>query len=321
MELKSPFKLSLIFLLTAAPAMVLAQPSDCRLCNFNGWTVGLGLGASTFMTNNQSDTTLTSDHPSFVVPVPVLAPGIATPGNAVSSSQHGNIYRYGGMGTLYVGYGRELENHMFLGAELGLNVFGPTRTNSHGGSTTNTDVSYTDTEIGFLNEAIVNSSIDSQTKVTRHSFEPFLDVKLGWLMTPTALAYVKGGINYNTIKVKNNTSYTANGTVLIEEDSFPGNFPLTGTGSAGLDNSHSRTGVGYRAGIGMEVLITPELGVGADYVYTFYPKVTTSGGGTGTDVACDAFEGCQVVAANVSNTSKARVYDQQVMAQLIYHLG
>lgn len=321
MELKSPFKLSLIFLLTAAPAVVLAQSSDCRLCNFNGWTVGLGLGASTFMTNNQSDTALTSNHPSFDVEETLLLAPV-TPGNAVSNSSHNNIYRYGGMGALYVGYGRELENHMFLGAELGVNFFGPTRTNMHNDATSNSDVSFTMSDQGFLNEAVVNTSLDSQTKVTRHAYEPFLDIKLGWLMTPTALAYVKGGLNYNTLEVKNNSSYTANGTVIVEQDSYPGNFPLTGAGQAGLDNSHSRTGVGYRAGIGMEVLITPEFGVGADYVYTFYPKVTTSGGNAnGTDVACDAFEGCQVVAANISNTAKARIYDQQVMAQLIYHLG
>ena len=50
-------------------------------------------------------------------------------------------------------------------------------------------------------------------------------------------------------------------------------------------------------------------------------KVNTSTSGLGSDVACDAIEGCQTVSSNMTQSSSTNVDDQEVMAQLIYHFG
>ncbi|MBX3708484.1 MAG: outer membrane beta-barrel protein [Gammaproteobacteria bacterium] len=326
MELKSPFKLSLIFLLATAPTSIaLAKAYDLTPCSFSGFTVGLGLGATTLMTDITSHANLASETPSFdVLPPPPGLYHLATPtsGNSVSNYSKGNIYRYGAMAKLFVGYGNVFDNHAYLGAELGVNFFGANDATLRNTAAHNTTVSSTDSQLPAYGEAQLNTALSSRTKITRNAVEPLLDLKLGFLMTPTALAYIRGGINYNTIRVKTNSSYQADGAVENTLDPEEPNFPLTATASSSFENSRKKSSVGYRAGIGMEVMITPEFGVGADYVYTFYRNVNTNTANhAGNDVACDAYEGCQVVAADQSNSTRTRLSDQQVLAQLIYHFG
>src|SRR5262245_10024413 len=137
MELKSPLKLSLIFILVAAPtAVALAQTNpNCPICNFNGFSVGVGLGATTFMTDPKANADVIGNHTLTIIPPlptpPTLIPSPPTFGNQITNSVSTKNYRYGGMGALYVGWGyvNQATNYIYFGAELGINVLGATHTN------------------------------------------------------------------------------------------------------------------------------------------------------------------------------------------------
>lgn len=324
MELKPAFKLSLIFLLTAAPAsVVLAQPYDVTPCTFSGFTIGVGLGATTLMSNLNSTTDGASNLPAIEIPnenaLLALNP---TPGNSINNYAKGDIYKYGAMGNIFVGYGYVFDNHAYLGGELGLNILGANDATLKNTSTTNTTVTSTNFEDfpGIFGTANYANSLSTKTTATRDSIEPFLDLKLGFLMTPTSLVYLRGGINYNTFKVKTEGSFNAAGNSSWTSIADGSGSSSASTSSA-FTASHKKSQIGYRAGVGMEVMVTPNFGVGADYVYSFYRTVKANSNTSSSDVACDVLEGCQVVGANMTNTSKANLSDQQVTAQLIYHFG
>lgn len=318
MELKKAFKLSTLFLLATAPAFALAQGASITPCSFCGWTIGAGLGASTFMTDTKSTSSSVGNPGDFNIYVPDLyQPAFDYVGNSITDNANGKVYDYNVMGNLFIGYAHVFSNYMYLGGELGVNIYGGNDTElSH---STNSNTTALNGEFG--GEVVYQNQLNSKTKISRDSLEPFFDLKLGWLATPTALVYVRGGINYNTIKVENSAAFQTNGESIYIPYDDSQYITSTATASSNFGSSHKESEIGYRAGIGMEFMVTPELGIGADYVYSFYPNVSTKGSGTGSDVACDAFEGCQVVDSAVSNSAKATVSDQQVTAQLIYHFG
>src|SRR5690242_12769432 len=102
MDLKSLFKFSLVCALTTAP---IAHAQPCNPCNFNGFSLGLGLGASTFMNNLTLNTDGSSDLFVPIIPIGLASTLTATVGNTVSLHENPNLYKYGPMGTLFVGYG------------------------------------------------------------------------------------------------------------------------------------------------------------------------------------------------------------------------
>ncbi len=331
MKRTSPFKLSLISLLVATPAVSMAY-ADLTPCTFSGWTIGLGLGASTFMADTRSSTDIVSDPGDFeIIPDNALAavqPSFTFPGNSASIATKAHLYQYGVMGNLFVGYGSVLDNHAYWGAELGLNAFGARETSLKNSANNTAAIQVHDIFIGppFAFEGVTTyqNSLASNTQVSRSAIEPYLDLKLGFLMTPTSLVYVKGGINYNTLKVKTNANHQVVANMVWGEIDGPiPPFSVTDSGvaSSAIESSKSKSEIGYRAGIGGEVLITPEFGVAAEYIYSFYPKTKKAVNGIASDVSCDALEGCQVVDASISNNSKTTFSDQQVMAKLIYHFG
>lgn len=312
MEFKSGFKLSLISLCVLAPGLVFAK--TCSPCSFNGWSVGVGLGATTFMTDINSNVTMNNPD-AVVVPIIDLAPAPVPGQNIMNHSINSDVYRYGIMGALFVGYGQVYTNGTYLGAELGLNFFGARSTSQNGSTTNNLFIASVDEENFVAQDVTVSQQISTNTRVTRNSIEPFLDLKLGYLITPTTLGYLRGGVNYNTIKITTDADYSV---VVAPSTGFS---PIPPPGSISADHSQSRTGFNFRAGAGVEVLITPDVGLGVDYVYTFYRNVTSSFTGTGTDIACDTLEGCIQKPATLASSTKATVADQEVVAQLIYHFG
>lgn len=315
MEFKKAFKLSTIFLLATAPAIVLAQGQSITPCSFCGWTIGAGLGVTTFMSDMKSSSSVSSD----IINTPIdngffIQPPVLDNNYAVATHANANVYRYNAMGNLFVGYGLVFPNYLYLGSELGFNLFGANET----------ELPHSITTANFASEFgtvvfNVNKSLNSKTTVERNSIEPFLDVKFGFLATPTAMVYLRGGINYNDIKIKQKATFQASG---VGFDSFLVQPPLdeVSTGYT-ITNKDSRSAIGYRLGAGTEFLVTPSMGIGFDYVYSFYPKVKSAVSGTATDVACYELEGCAVTSGTYTAESKATVSDQEVMAKLIYHFG
>lgn len=319
MELKSIFKLSTLFILIAAPASsALADIYGGTPCNFNGFTVGVGLGASTFMNNTILNTNSSSD---LFVPLSTQLAVTPTVGNTFSQYANPNLYKYGPMGSLFVGYGAAFANHLYLGAELGINFLWSNKTSVKVSDSNNTTVTSTDVSTGDSGSVNYANLISIHSKTNRSVAEPFLDLKLGFLITPTALVYLRGGTNYNSFDLKTNGTFDA----AANSEFFIASGPTTGGDSASTSSSFSssrkKSLFGYRAGLGMEVMVTPEISVGADYVYSFYQTIRATSSTNTSDVVCDAFEGCQIVNGTIQNSSQAKLSDQQVTMQFIYHLG
>jgi opacity protein-like surface antigen len=265
------------------------------------------------MTNVTGNSSIVSDP----APLEVLAP----PGNLFNNSVGGNPYKYGAMGALFVGYGMVFDNHSYLGAELGVNFLGANETKLRSTST-NTVTGTTALPPLFEEFTSYTSTATTQTKVTRNNVEPFLDIKAGFLVTPTALVYLRGGINYNSLKTKSNSSFNITGVTAFDDPGEDSGSDIASAASS-LSSTHKKNTVGFRLGIGGEVMVTPEFGIGADYVYSWYKKLNTSASGLGSSVICDEFLGpvCTVVPASVETSTNVKLSDQQVMAQFIYHMG
>ena len=273
---------------------------------FGGWLAGVGLGINTFTGNSSSvNTTLAVTSPLFSGP----------PGDSSSSTGHATIVKLGPMGNLFAGYGY-LHDIYYAGVNLGVNIIGANTLQS---SQTSNATNITTNSGASVSVVTASNSVQTQTKITRGWAQPFIDIKLGGLITPQTLAYGIIGTSYNSLTIKSSSTYVANGNV----STFFGAPPATPTASATSVSGQSTTKYffGLRLGAGMEVLLSQHVGVAADYVYSFYPTYKTSISSTGSAVACDAVSGCVPVSATVTNNTKTVLNDQQVMAKFIYHIG
>jgi opacity protein-like surface antigen len=312
MERKPLSKLSLLFLMAVTPVSI-ALAQSVTPCSFNGFTIGLGLGASTFMTQVNNAASLSS-----VIPADFTSGGpgvlIGIPPNTTNFSTNADIYRFGPMARLFIGYGNVFANYAYVGAELGLNGVDANDASMHSTSS-RVDTTVADFGDAFLNLQTISNTFETRTKIERNTVEPTLDLKLGFLMTPTTLVYLRGGINYNEIKIKTHAAYSASAANT--------GFPISSgsTQSLPMEGTHKSRSVGLRAGLGAEYLITPTIGISADYVYSWYRNTTAKTSGLGTDVMCDILNACAVIPATQASTSKVQTDDQQILAQVIYHFG
>lgn len=330
MELKKPFQYSMLFLAMASSvtmAKAKHYKSEVPPAYFNGFYIGIGAGAGTFMTHTTDQTTVNSISPASI---PVTSPPgttvIGTQGGVLTNDSSDIVDQYGAMGDVFVGYGRVLSHNIYVGASLGANIFDANDTNI------SNDVQSQDVLTTALGTVNTNTQrfMSSETEVSRNTVEPFLDFKLGYLATPSVLTYVKGGINYNKINIKTTSDYLANGTLSPTHGNCTDpTLCYTKTTRDSIQYAGSKTGIGYRAGIGAEVMLTRNIGINADYVYTFYPSVDTNIVGQGNDIALS--EGIvppntssqpiyNKIPAKVTGSNKATVNDQQVLINLIFHL-
>ncbi len=314
MESLSISKLSLALLLITCPAasVYAAAAAPVRhvdyknmamvpveVSGFNGWSVGGGLGVNT--TSVSSSVTNTS----LAVDSPFLS---GVPGSSFNTYARNQNFKFGPMGSLFAGYGY-LRDIYYVGVNAGINIIGARTLQSSQFSRANDTI----TDTNLISAIYYESVMQTTTKVTRGWAEPFLDIKIGGLITPQTLAYGILGVSYNTLNIKSSSRFNTTGEVLAAPPA------VSSTSSYGYQTNKSFFGL--RLGAGMEVLLTERVGVGADYVYSFYPKYTTSTSATLNSVACDTEEGCAVVTSTMNNYTKTSMNDQQVMAKVTYHLG
>lgn len=302
MELKSGFKLSLLFLAIASPAApVLAASPSCPLCSFAGLSVGTGLGVDAFM-----GTISTSSGGGFTNLDPTQ-----------------NTYKLGAVGSIFLGYGYVSQEYMYVGAEVGASFYGSNRTSLKKQSAT--DMYVDDDAFGDdVERVLYNNNLDVQTRTTRSAVEPFLDLKIGRLMAPNLLAYLRGGISYNTMTMTSDSSYLASGKLITfgEFGDDPRTVLSANTVGSSLNHAKKDHLLGARLGGGFEYMVTPNFGIASDYVYTFYQNIKSSGLSEGKDVACDFGPGtCEVFFFDFTNTSRAKMSDQRVTAEMIYHFN
>lgn len=297
MQQKVPYKLSLICLLIASP------PTNSLTTNQstsypNGFSLGAGVGVTSFMTN-------TFQHVSA----------------ANTSDVEKNLaFKYGAMGNIFLGYNKKVRDKYYLGGELGLNLLGATTTsltNTARGTAVVTDAPQFPTPITFTVTTV--SSLSTTTTVSSNSLVPTLDIKPGLFLSPEALLFAKIGMSYNQMVIKSNASYQETGT-LAGKAAVKG--LQTATSSSDFSNSHTSHLIGLRTGLGFEYLLTEHVGVGANYLYTFYNTAKMGATSASNQVACDTYEGCVVNNKGTYTTAvKSTMSDQEVMLQLIYHFA
>lgn len=303
-------KLSLMALLVIYPITgVLAKeaPKDYKHMavnypqenkSFMGWSVGGGVGLNTATANINGSTVTTDDVSPFLSGEP--NPQSDNVGRAIVS-------KFGPMGNLFVGYGT-MRDIYFAGIDVGVNFIGAYNLQNNSTSSVNTVI----TDGGAVADIHYTNSLTTQTKVSRSWAQGFIDLKLGGLITPETLAYGLIGTSYSSATVKSNTNYFSCGVSSAGTDAC-----------SDVNFSYQKTKYffGLRLGAGMEVLLTDNIGVGAEYVYTFYPSFVTNAAATRTGVACDMASGCAVVSSEITNYTRTTLNDQQAMAKFTYHLG
>ncbi|MGE4349913.1 MAG: hypothetical protein AB7D28_09110 [Candidatus Berkiella sp.] len=296
MKLKSGLKLSLLVALTSSSSLIRADNeviSNAYINRLEGVNLGASVGGTNFLANKLWHNTQA--------------------GTLISAADN-KIYNNGMMANLFFGNNWIASDGYFTGVELGLNLFGGKQLTMSDNANVNAQVlaSNIADEDGF---ATLNDTLATQTKIMRHFLEPYFDVKLGFLPRPDALLYLRGGINYNKLAIQKNISYN------INDSSYNLNNTNTINAGSAISVKTHRNKIGFRVGTGMEYLITPYIGLGANYVYTFYARISSSNTSTMPTAVCDALEGCVTVDSVSVTNSNAKVYDQEAMIQLIYHFG
>lgn len=267
--------------------------------SFAGWSAGLGVGLDNYSTNTTQQTVTQTGENPFLSGVP---------GDSWTGYARANINKFGPMANLFFGYGY-VRDIYYVGANAGLNFVGAKMLSNN--ETTASNINVTDntdvTALYYLN------TLTTQTKVTRSWIEPFVDLKVGGLITPETLAFGLIGVSVDSVTLRSVTIYDTNAIVV-------GAPPAANTSSV-LNYGKRRYLTGLRLGGGTETLLTKNFGVGVQYVYTFFPTFNTSNSFNSNVAICDTALGCQTTPVVITNTTRTSLSDQQIMAQFIYHIN
>jgi len=272
-----------------------AEP--CSVSPFDGGFFGAGLGANTLLSQSTVHfTTISATDPNDI---------FFDGSQQITSLDTNDVYNYAVMGDIYMGFGKVLPYGIYAGALVGLNFYDADKTRMK-------DNDATISNQGFpVIEHTTTNQHQTTVNAKRNIAEPFLDLKLGFLLTESAMIYIKGGFNYTETSVKSQTDLLSTSTSALDPTVYSGNSTMAS------DNKDYK--VGYRAGVGTEYMVTSKISLAIDYIYTFYPtRDTGTILGTGQSTFCD-IEGCVVTEANTANASRSRLSDQQIVAQLVYH--
>jgi opacity protein-like surface antigen len=286
MEWKTSRPFSLFYFLVACPSLQ-ASALDIVPSFPSGFTVGAGLGLTELMTNTSYNT---------------LASTLRQTTNTKNS-------KYGALGNLALGYNRNYSDRYYLGGELGINILGARKITLNNTTQNSTTVTRNDTI------AIINSSLSTSTQVSENTWVPVLDAKPGLFFGSNTLVFARLGMSYNAMSMKANTTYQSDGQV------NDGIVPFASTSSMFYNATHQQT-LGFRTGLGFEYLITHNLSLSANYIYTGYNHLQLHGAKSSNQIACDTYEGCSVNnQGQYQNDTRSKISVQDVMLQLIYHLA
>lgn len=295
MELKPRKRVGLLCLIFAGSSIsVYGQPS----CNFNGLNVGGGLGLID------------------------LRPSVSTTftQNTLTADGKGHANGLGAKGNLFVGYSVTPNDWLYLGGELGLNLTNKREVTVHTNGGVNYTVTGTDATVGATGYANINIRTNNTTTATRRIIEPTLDVKPGLLITPNTVLYARVGMSFNTINIESKTGYNAVGNQSVNIPFVYSNTTSAST-SQQFSQSNERNVIGWRAGFGLISMMSSNLGLSADYIYTSYNHGSLNRTSPGNQVACDIMEGCSVNPdGTYTSSSKTDVSDHEVLVQLVYYL-
>lgn len=162
------------------------------------------------------------------------------------------IYHYTGIGAIYLGYGNFFNDSNFYWAA---EIFGNLRKSEN---------TLNDAEAEPLNIGIgINTSIASSTTVKLRDGEFGADFRPGYLFDLNTMLYGRIGVAFNELTIDNTTTFTylSQGPLLTSIES----------------SSNSRETAFLRLGVGVEHKFCCNATITADYIYTHYGKLRTSG--------------------------------------------
>ncbi|BDA86024.1 membrane protein [Aureimonas sp. SA4125] len=204
---------------------------------------------------------------------PIIGGGVDAFGNNFDSSFDSSF-----IGGAHIGYDYQMGS-VVLGAILDINALDVTQTAS---AFSNTPAFYTaERGLDYLATA---------------------RLRAGYLVTPSALAYVTGGVAYGEVDYGFSTDSPA----------------VTGVNPAAIVNQ-DEDDFGYTVGAGMEVLVTDNISFGAEYLYT-----NLGGGDSFTRLSGGPFDGSgtAVIAGNSTDFTSGGDFDfHTVTAKLSYRFN
>jgi opacity protein-like surface antigen len=264
---------------------------------FSGWSAGVGVGVNNYNMNSNISTNTNTFESPFISGVP---------GDIVDLNGRSTVNKFGAMGNLFIGYGY-VNDIYYVGAHMGINLVGATMLNTNQTNAFNINV----TDSNDLSSAYYYYTLTTQTKVSRSWVEPFLDIKLGGLITPETLAYAIAGVSVDSVTLQSITAFNTSVSV-------PG--ISSSTANSVLNYSKTRNMVGFRLGAGAETMITSKFGVGAQYVYSFFSTFNNNSSLDSVAAVADTELGCITTPVTITNHTQTQLNDQQVSVQFIYHI-
>lgn len=304
-------KALLISSVSSVLAMFTTNPAFAEKAFENGWYAGAKVGATWAHADWDGVSSITTINEE------------ATP-QIISQTwkPHGHHADSAFIGNLTLGY-QLVREYLYLAAEIGGNFTSEQASKSH--------------TIKSFNSVIVNQQFRGfnppfQTemgttaihdKVSLRKNELIIDLKPGVTFKDTFLVYARVGAAFNKLLLKSAGSWTQQGGEIdiptgaqIQPLSYIASFfqPEEAFGCS-KESSHK---VGIRVGVGAEYLLTQQLGVSVDYIYTDYGNVSTySTGEAHAVISPDTPSIFQhVLGIDAPNVGMST---QMVLAGLLYH--
>lgn len=165
------------------------------------------------------------------------------------TAAHGfDISKYGFDGNIFAGYGIVLNQSLrlfyfdYLGVELFGHYFSPTlKGYSH--------------QTGSISSVEQLNFVTNLTTKVENQFSYGGDIRIGYLVSPTTMAYILFGLDYAQFKVKSKSAIS-----------------LTNAPDEIITDSFNKWKLGYMPGIGIERRFGDHASLRVQYTYTFYPS-------------------------------------------------
>lgn len=302
MQLKPSYKARLICLLIASPSIMSLNAFGQPCCVFNGYNIGGGLGIVNFTASMSSDVSQ----------------------NGLVNSAVSDLTNPGVKGNLFVGYTYTPTNWLVLGAELGVNIVSRKQITLRDDNYQDVLVRGTDFFLGINSAGQVGTHTNFNDALTasRNLLEPTLDLKAGILITPNLETHGRVGVGYNRITLNANSSFSETAFQEVTIPFFPFASSSFAEMNAPFKTSKNRNVFPLRVGFGLTGMLTPNIGVSGDYIYSFYNTSRINRTNASRQISCDIIEGCTVNEnGTYQNRSKARVSDQEILMNLVYYFN
>jgi len=236
-------KVILPLVMAAAVTTVSAEGGSCAM---TGFYLGLSGGANFTSADVKSDFTSNA-----------VAAALATPANTHASlfglgTMTANGRAMGGAVDLFAGYGIGFSSGLYLGADAYIGWDGTKKTIYQSSN---------------FDPAAAAAAVNSVTYKLERKMSYGLAARLGFMVTPSTLLYVKGGIEGGQFKAREDINLAAK--------AIGGNAIL----ALPYSKSVSKNRINFLVGLGAQVFITKNFFVGAEYHYLFGPTINIPNSG------------------------------------------